>query len=65
MLRGIVLDPLCLVVDYCDGGSLYNYLQKEKDNITFEQKIKFMKEIIKGMIHLHTRLEQELIHRDL
>ena len=58
------MEPLCLVVDYCDGGSLKSYLTKETD-ITDTQKIKFMKEIIKGMIHLHTRLEQELIHRDL
>ena len=59
------MNPLCIVVDYCEGGSLYSYLRKKKNELTFEQKRKFMKEIIQGMIHLHTRLEEELIHRDL
>ena len=64
MFRGVTLDPLCIIVDYCDGGSLHNFL---KSNATIDTKlmIKFTTEIARGMVHLHTRLEQELIHRDL
>ena len=65
MFRGICIEPMCIIVDYCDGGSLYDFLKKQENKIDDKLKLKFIKDIIRGMIHLHTRLEQELIHRDL
>ena len=50
MFRGVCMDPLCIIVDFCDGGSLRDYLQKES-NITDQQRIKFIKEITTGRRH--------------
>ena len=34
------MNPLCIVVNYCEGGSLYSYLRKKKNELTFEHKRK-------------------------
>ena len=78
LFRGICQEPLCIIVDFCDGGSLLSLLRSDKE-IDDKAKMKYVTEIargskkfkrkkclkLKGMIHLHTRLEEELIHRDL
>jgi len=49
MLRGITLppDPLSIITDYCNGGSLSEYL-KDHRNIPISEKIQFIKDIAKG-----------------
>jgi serine/threonine protein kinase len=64
LFRGICLDPLCLVTDFCDGGSLH-YLLKSKQQISAETKLKWIKDICNGMLHLHYGFDIQVIHRDL
>jgi len=67
MFRGVTVppDPLSIVTDYCNGGSLIEYL-KRNPNLPISQKIQFIKDIAKGMLHLHCGSPgKEVIHRDL
>jgi len=67
MFRGITVppDPLSIVTDYCNGGSLSEYL-KNHPKIPISEKIQFIKDIAKGMLHLHCAAPgKEVIHRDL
>ncbi|PRP82797.1 hypothetical protein PROFUN_10012 [Planoprotostelium fungivorum] len=52
--KGVTLppEPLSLVTEYCEGGSLYHYLRKE--NIPLNIKFSFLNQIILGMFHLHS-----------
>src|SRR5579883_1202518 len=43
-------------------GDLFSYLKNEKNEISNEQKLKWMIEICNGMIHL---IENKIVHRDL
>jgi len=59
------IDPLCLVLEFCKGGSLLTFLESDAP-IAPEMKIKFAKNIARGMNHLHQpRLGMQIIHRDL
>ncbi|PRP82637.1 putative leucine-rich repeat receptor-like protein kinase [Planoprotostelium fungivorum] len=52
--------PLSLITEYCEGGSLFIYLRQTI--CCLELKIRFMREIALGMLHLH---KEKIIHRDL
>ena len=45
------MDPLCIVVDYCDGGSLHSYLRTNA-TISESQMLKFVREIVRGIYKL-------------
>jgi len=67
MFRGITVppDPLSIITDYCNGGSLIGYL-KTHPKLPISEKLQFIKDIAKGMLHLHCGIpEKEVIHRDL
>jgi len=67
LLRGVTIppEPLTLVTDYCDGGSLLAFLQTHP-NLSLAFKIRFIFDIARGMYHLHTAIAgKEVIHRDL
>ncbi|PRP81405.1 hypothetical protein PROFUN_11026 [Planoprotostelium fungivorum] len=53
--------PLTLVTEYCEGGSLYGYLKKHED-IPIAVKFKFIIGIAHGMFHLSS---ERIVHRDL
>ena len=59
-------DFIYLVLEYCNGGSLYKnlYEYKNKYGTPFPEKLvrHFMKRILLGIKHLH---ENKIIHRDL
>jgi serine/threonine protein kinase len=56
-------ENLCIVTEYCAGGDLFTLLHKKKDFfISWQQKLKILQEIAKGMIFLHSN---SYIHRDL
>ena len=56
---------LCIVTEYCEGGSLFELLhQKRGIRISLKQKLKMAKDIAIGMQFLHTA-EPPIIHRDL
>lgn len=80
LFRGITLPPdpgnstwissayylVCIVTEYCDGGSLLEYIKKNVGNISNEKMISLAIDIARGMFHLHTGIhDKEVIHRDL
>ncbi|MBL1208591.1 protein kinase domain-containing protein [Geminocystis sp. GBBB08] len=50
-----------LVIEYCEGGTLRDLLETEV-NLTIEQKLKLITDILDGLNYAHT---QGIIHRDL
>ena len=58
-------DNICIVTEYCDGGTLFSLLHQRKEiNIPWELRIRILLEIATGMNFLHTNIPQ-IIHRDL
>jgi len=67
MFRGVTLppDPLSIVTDFCDEGSLRDYLDVNP-SLPISVKTRFIKDIARGMSHLHYGVPSlEVIHRDL
>ena len=58
-------DNICIVTEYCVGGTLFDLLYKKKDLILkWELRLKILLEIAIGMNFLHTNVPP-IIHRDL
>eukprot|EP01117_Protostelium_nocturnum_P016233 TRINITY_DN6379_c0_g1_i2.p1 TRINITY_DN6379_c0_g1~~TRINITY_DN6379_c0_g1_i2.p1 ORF type:complete len:812 (-),score=256.47 TRINITY_DN6379_c0_g1_i2:21-2456(-) len=62
MFLGITFppDPLSLITEFCEAGGLYDYLRKNE--VSHDQKMKFIYNIARGMLHLHL---EKIVHRDL
>lgn len=60
-LFGYVEEPFVIVMEYFQNGDLYENLNKLK----LSQKIKISKDILKGLIYIHERRPNGLIHRDI
>ncbi|ELP91048.1 protein kinase, putative, partial [Entamoeba invadens IP1] len=61
-LYGISLEPVALIMDYCDKGTLYDYIQNQKNEMTWKDIVHFSYQIASGMAEIHSL---KLIHRDL
>ncbi|CAK9153933.1 unnamed protein product [Ilex paraguariensis] len=53
---------LCIVTEYMSGGSVYDYLHKQKGTFRLPSLLKVAIDISKGMNYLH---QNNIIHRDL
>ncbi|XP_065848247.1 serine/threonine-protein kinase STY8-like isoform X2 [Euphorbia lathyris] len=53
---------LSIVTEYMPGGSLYDYLHKNRSVLKLPQLLKFAIDVCKGMEYLH---RNNIIHRDL
>ncbi|GER42370.1 protein kinase [Striga asiatica] len=53
---------LCIVTEYMSGGSVYDYLHKQKGTFKLPALLKVAIDISKGMNYLH---QNNIIHRDL
>lgn len=53
---------LCIVTEYMSGGSVYDYLHKQKGTFKFPSLLKVAIDVSKGMNYLH---QNNIIHRDL
>lgn len=60
-LFGYVEEPFVIIMEYFKHGDLFDNLNKLKLN----QKIKIANDIIKGLIYIHERRPNSLIHRDI
>ena len=60
-LFGYVEEPFVIIMEYFQNGDLFENLNKLKLN----QKIKIANDIIKGLIYIHERRPNSLIHRDI
>ncbi|XP_011297479.1 mitogen-activated protein kinase kinase kinase 7 [Fopius arisanus] len=59
-------DPVCLVMEYAEGGSLYNVLHCEpKPHYTAGHAISWALQCARGVQYLHSMKPKPLIHRDL
>ncbi|XP_062163679.1 serine/threonine-protein kinase STY17-like isoform X2 [Alnus glutinosa] len=53
---------LCLVTEYMSGGSMYDFLHKQKSVLTLPSLIRVAIDVSEGMNYLH---QNNIIHRDL
>jgi len=60
LLLGVCPQPLSIVTEFMEKGSLYGYLQKTE--LTQQQQLSVIRGIARGMLHLHF---ENVIHRDL
>jgi len=60
-MLGVVTDPLCIVTQFYENGSLLALLLSET-KLSMEMNMKFVKGVASGMLHLHS---EKIIHRDL
>ena len=58
----VTLPRVSIITEYCPGGSLSNYIKKNKGKIPFQRKLQMLLDISHGMQYLHAK---NVIHRDL
>ena len=59
-------NPVCLVMEYAEGGSLYNILHSNiESNYTAGHAISWALQCAQGVAYLHNMRPKPLIHRDL
>eukprot|EP00850_Spirogloea_muscicola_P005277 SM000024S07739 [mRNA] locus=s24:180811:182197:- [translate_table: standard] len=55
----------CIVTEYCEGGSVYNYLnERQERGISLNHAVSMALDIAHGMAYLHSRVPV-VMHRDL
>jgi len=54
----------CMVMEYCEIGSLYGLLQSDTVDFSWERMFQMIEEIVKGIQCLHNR-NPPIMHRDL
>ncbi|ETO10875.1 hypothetical protein RFI_26503 [Reticulomyxa filosa] len=62
---GFCQKPLCLVMEYMDGGSVQEYLHHDSPQsiqISSLQRLKIAKQVALGINHLH---QHNIVHRDI
>ncbi|XP_044949227.1 serine/threonine-protein kinase STY8-like isoform X1 [Hordeum vulgare subsp. vulgare] len=52
----------CIITEYMSGGSLYDYVHKQRNVVDLPTLLKFACDVCRGMCYLHQR---GIIHRDL
>lgn len=61
-----VRTPVCLVMEYAEGGSLYNVLHTMKQvQYTLAHALSWMLQCARGVAYLHGMKPKALVHRDL
>jgi len=61
-LFGITLEPkLCMVMEFCENGSLYNLLLKNTSKVDWPLALTFCYDMCHGLFDLH---DKKIVHRD-
>ena len=55
---------LCIVLEWCQGGSLYDVLHRSRVDMNNHQRVKIARGVACGLAFLHTA-SPAIIHRDL
>jgi serine/threonine protein kinase/WD40 repeat protein/GTPase SAR1 family protein len=63
-MRGVCLDPICMLLDLCIAGDLYHFLRDCKDPPNWKLRLCIAADVAKGMRFLHS-VTPPIIHRDL
>lgn len=64
-LKGVCLDPPCIITEYCPNGSLHHFLCRETyTDLSWGARVKLAAGIARGMLFLHSQ-EMPIIHQDL
>jgi tRNA A-37 threonylcarbamoyl transferase component Bud32 len=62
---GVCLEPsICIVMEYCAKGSLYEYLNDPTTKVTWAQFLDFARQMTRGLHRLHSA-KPLIIHRDI
>lgn len=67
---GVCLDPPCIITEYCENGSLFDFIGRARKSkrssakFTWEAKIKIALGVANGMMCLHNR-DPVVLHADL
>eukprot|EP00916_Digyalum_oweni_P004324 GHVL01007666.1.p1 GENE.GHVL01007666.1~~GHVL01007666.1.p1 ORF type:complete len:473 (+),score=114.81 GHVL01007666.1:212-1420(+) len=57
--------PLCIITEWCEGGTLFDLLHNQKRIwLNWHQKLRIILDLARGMFFLHTE-KPPVIHRDL
>lgn len=63
--HGATLQPkLCIVMELCENGSLYNYMIKPDSEVTWDRVLRWTEETVEGINTLHS-WKPPIVHRDL
>mmetsp|Transcript_13456 Transcript_13456/g.18567 ORF Transcript_13456/g.18567 Transcript_13456/m.18567 type:complete len:864 (+) Transcript_13456:1-2592(+) len=63
-LKGLCLDPLCIVTEFMSSGDLYGAIHNKEVNFDWPLRLKIAMDIASGMSFLHSA-KPPIIHRDL
>eukprot|EP01119_Soliformovum_irregulare_P016349 TRINITY_DN4710_c0_g2_i3.p1 TRINITY_DN4710_c0_g2~~TRINITY_DN4710_c0_g2_i3.p1 ORF type:complete len:1173 (+),score=432.27 TRINITY_DN4710_c0_g2_i3:488-3520(+) len=63
-LKGLCMDPLCIVTEFLAFGDLNNYLRSGTERLPWNLNLKIAADIAAGMSFLHSA-QPPIIHRDL
>lgn len=58
---GYINEPFIIIMEYIPNGSLKSNIKK----LNIQKKIEISKDILRGLIYLHNRIPNSLIHRDI
>merc|ERR1712054_697262 len=62
---GACIKPsLCMVLEYCSRGSLFDCLNRVEEDITWSRVLKIASDMLKGINCLHS-WKPQIVHRDL
>lgn len=60
---GACTEPLCIVLELMNGGSLYDVLYKRKVNLSAKKRMTICKDVASGIYYLHKHCH--IVHRDI
>lgn len=63
-LKGLCLDPLCIVTEFMSSGDLYGTIHNKEVTFDWPLRLKIAMDIASGMSFLHSA-KPPIIHRDL
>ncbi|KAJ6920967.1 hypothetical protein NC651_014519 [Populus alba x Populus x berolinensis] len=53
---------LCIITEFMSGGSMYDFLHKQKESLSLQSLLRVAIDVSKGMLCLH---QNNIVHRDL
>eukprot|EP01124_Arcella_intermedia_P008013 TRINITY_DN14986_c0_g1_i3.p1 TRINITY_DN14986_c0_g1~~TRINITY_DN14986_c0_g1_i3.p1 ORF type:complete len:2207 (-),score=444.99 TRINITY_DN14986_c0_g1_i3:313-5973(-) len=62
---GICILPICIVMEWCEYGCLYDYLHDYENYIPFSLRLKFASDIAKAIQYLQQLTPYPLVHLDM